>query len=95
MRYRTLPGSPVWVCHNNKLTSASGGGHSASFSYDSNGNPFDKLRASMTGVALKWTKWGRRLRGAAKAAKVLGRASGLVTAGFAAYYGVKCYQQTQ
>jgi len=46
----------------------------------------------MSRVALKWTKWGRRLGGAAK---VLGRASGYATAGFAVYYGVKCYRQTK
>ena len=37
--------------NNDKLTAISGGGQSASLSYDNNGNPFDRLRASMTGVS--------------------------------------------
>jgi len=55
----------------------------------------NRTTKGMSRTALKWTKWGRRVGGAAKAAKVLGRASGLVTAGFAVYYGVKCYRQTK
>jgi len=52
----------------------------------------NRTTKGMSRVALKWTKWGGRLGGAAK---LVGRASGLVTAGFAVYYGVKCYQQTK
>ena len=52
-RTETIDGTTRYYTYDNndKLTAISGGGQSASLSYDSNGNPFDRLRASMTGVS--------------------------------------------
>jgi len=52
-RTETIDGTTRYYTYDNndKLTAISGGGQSASLSYDNNGNPFDRLRASMTGVS--------------------------------------------